>query len=206
MTEFDREVKSRKALVPSARRKKNGVKSKRCTMPFEYMTKKEIAKMNGELTSINLNKPYSMPEFKQFPETMQAEYLQNLVDKFDMSTVMPSKLLGCSISYANRIMRNLGIRIRANGKKSTKAQREAFDNFIKQGVNDEVEDASDEVEVKVEAEPAPVVKRGFVSPLSATLTHSGSVREVCEALVYALGAGSAGEFEITFKREVEPEC
>lgn len=212
MTEFDYDVKSRKALVPSARRRKNGVKSKKCTLPSEYLTKKERTALNGELTSINTNKVYSYKEFMDFPESLQAEYVRSLKERFDVTPNMLAKLMGCSGSTTARLMKSLGYNLSGHNSRSTPVQRLEFANFIKAGRNDQIEQAVE----KVVAPPVEVIPTqeftelkaspAFAAPLSATLCYSGKVRDVCEALCYALGADSCGDFEITFKREQEVEA
>lgn len=203
-TEFDRDVRERKSLVASARRKKNGLKSRKCTLPSDYMTKKEIESMNGELESINLNKPYGWEQLTRFPETLQREYIHSLRERFGVTTTMLAEMLGVGNSTANRFMRRLGFPVSAHNSRATSKQRIAFDAFInrKEAVAVEVEAVAEQT---VEPEPKPVVderrqQTAFASPLSATLSYSGRVRDICEALVYALGADSEGEFEIMFNR------
>lgn len=205
MTEFDYDVKSRKALVPSARRRKNGIKSKKCTLPSEYLTKKERTALNGELTSINTNKVYSYREFLEFPESLQAEYVRSLKERFDVTPNMLAELMNCSASTTNRLMKRLGYNLSNHDSRSTPVQRFEFANFIKNGHHDYVKDAVDEVaknQISVLEVTEPLAKIGctFAAPMSATLTYSGCVRDVCEALVYALGADSVGRFSVTFNR------
>jgi len=207
MTEFDYDVKSRKALVPSARRKRNGVKSKKCTLPSDYMTKKEKLAMNGELTSINTNRVYTYGEFMRFPESLQAEYVRSLKERFDVTPNMLAKLMGCSGSTTSRLMKNLGYDLSGHNSRSTPVQRLEFANFIKAGRNDQIEQAVEQVA----AQPVEVIPTqeftelkasttAFAAPMSATLGYEGRVRDVCEALVYALGADSVGRFSIIYTR------
>jgi hypothetical protein len=117
---------------------------------------------------------------------------------------MLAEMLGIGNSTANRFMRRLGFTVSAHNSRATAKQRIAFDAFInrKEAVAVEVETATEQT---VDPEPKPVVderrqQTAFASPLSATLSYSGNVRAVCEALVYALGADSDGDFEIVFNR------
>ena len=60
----------------SARYKKGGSKSKKCTLGHEYKTKKELDKMNGECKTWKLTKFYTWKEFKEMPDDIQVEYLK----------------------------------------------------------------------------------------------------------------------------------
>lgn len=66
----------------SARYKKGGSKSKKCTLGHEYKSKKELDKMNGEVKSWKMTDFYSWQEFKQMPEDIQVEYINHLLDTY----------------------------------------------------------------------------------------------------------------------------
>lgn len=82
MTDFDYEVLQKKRLAYSARHKVNGAKSRKCSLPSDRMTRKEREKMNGEIASVNLNKPMKWEEFKNLPLTLKTAYIDGLINKF----------------------------------------------------------------------------------------------------------------------------
>ena len=82
MNDFDYDVKEKKALIASARKRKSGIYSKKCTLPSEYLTKKEKEKMNGEVKSYDLKKFITYEELCTIPVDIQAEYLHRLQDKY----------------------------------------------------------------------------------------------------------------------------
>ena len=90
----------------SASKKKNGSKSKKCSLPSDNMTKKEIAKMSGPVQSWKMTEFYSWEEFKQMPKDIQAEYLNYVISKYGVgigtiSTVVFEKFHTTLVNYIN---------------------------------------------------------------------------------------------------------
>lgn len=82
---FIEDVKERKSIARGAFHKKGGAKSKKCTLPSDYLTRKEREKMNGEVKSWNLNEFYSWDEFKEMPSDIAAAYVSTLNQKHHVS-------------------------------------------------------------------------------------------------------------------------
>lgn len=219
MTEFDYDVKNRKALVPSARRKKNGCYSKKCTLPSDYMTERELKKMNGEVISINFGKAYSFKELNQFPLDLQREYVQNLRTKYCMSIRMFCMMSNVGEVTASKYFKDkLGLKL-DKGLQASQKQRREFRQFagLDQDEPQQVEHESQQeeqvkesvapqTEHKVEPKPeAPAKSWTWNPPLAAKLAYHGSTRDICEALISALGASSVGRFEIAFKADAQQE-
>lgn len=57
MNDFEKEVREKKSIASGARHRVNGSKSKRCTLPSDYLTPAQRKKLNGEVYTVNLNKP-----------------------------------------------------------------------------------------------------------------------------------------------------
>lgn len=79
---FYQDIKEKKSAARGAFHKKGGSKSKKCTLPSDYLTKKEREKMNGEVKTWKMNKFYIWQEFKQMPDDIQEAYLVSLVGKY----------------------------------------------------------------------------------------------------------------------------
>ena len=80
MNAFDSEVRERKRLVSSARHKKNGSKSKRCSLPSDHLTERQWKARCGEIMEYKLSSPVPWAEFKRYPRDIQEMYIQNMVD------------------------------------------------------------------------------------------------------------------------------
>lgn len=90
------DIKEKKKAGSGYRYKKNGSKSKKCTLPSDNLSKKEIEKMNGECKVYNLNKPMNYSNFCAMPFDLQIKYLEMLRDKFGANQTEISFMMGCN--------------------------------------------------------------------------------------------------------------
>ena len=94
---FHQQVKERGKMKTGARHKKNGCKSKKCTFPSDYLSRKEKAKLSGPVSSIKMNQPYrDFKSFKKLPAGLQREYFVNLIDNYGARNVDIADMLGVS--------------------------------------------------------------------------------------------------------------
>lgn len=77
--------KERSKMKTGAYHKKSGAKSKKCTLPYEYLSKKERKALDGIPTSWNMNWFYTWQQFKRMPKDLQIEYLENICSKYGCS-------------------------------------------------------------------------------------------------------------------------
>ena len=110
---FREDVKIRSKIKQSAIHKKNGSKSKKCTLPSDYLTASQKKKMNGECYSLKMNEPITdWKYFRSFPENLQVEYLNNLIKNYGARGCDLAQMLGISApalyavckSYSNPVM------------------------------------------------------------------------------------------------------
>lgn len=80
---YRQDIKEKKAAGRGIYSKKNGSKSKKCTLPSDYMTRKEKMAMNGEVMSYNPNSWYTWEEFKKLPMEYQIKYVNSLLLRYD---------------------------------------------------------------------------------------------------------------------------
>ena len=82
---FQQDIKEKKAAGRGAFHRKCGSKSKKCTLPHERLTKKELEKMNGEVMTYNPNAWYSWEEFMKLPDEYQTKYVNSLMTRYNCS-------------------------------------------------------------------------------------------------------------------------
>lgn len=86
-TSFDADVKMKKAIASSAKHRKSGSKSKKCTLPSDNLTIKEKNALNGETHTLNLNHAYAIEDLSVFSKQTQRDYLiylsKNVCDTFE---------------------------------------------------------------------------------------------------------------------------
>lgn len=85
MHDFDYDVMQKKRIARNAKYQKNGSKSKKCTLPYDYLTTKEKKALNGEVKTYCLSKPMKWDEFKAMPLNIQEEYILKLYEKYHVN-------------------------------------------------------------------------------------------------------------------------
>ena len=110
---YQEDVRTRSDIKKSAIHKKNGSKSKKCTLPSDYMTEGQKKKMNGRIYSMKMNEPITdWKYFRSFPENLQVEYLNNLIQNYGARGCDLAQMLGTSApalyavckSYSNPVI------------------------------------------------------------------------------------------------------
>ena len=95
MNDFDFDVLQKKRIARGAIHKRNGSKSRRCSLPSDNMTAAEWKRRNGEVKTYALNVPMSWPDFKSMPYDLQQQYIDNLQNRFNVSISKISTDLWC---------------------------------------------------------------------------------------------------------------
>lgn len=91
---FQEDIKERSKMKTGAFHKKSGAKSKKCTMPSDYLTPKQKKKLSGSVESISLAMPItSIKELRTYTESLQIEYLQNCITAYGARRIDLIKML-----------------------------------------------------------------------------------------------------------------
>ncbi len=90
---FNQTAKERKSVGTGAFHKKNGAKSKQCTLPSDYLTPAQKRKLNGPTVTWQMNSFYSYPEFKSMPDDIQEAYLVTIIKKYKVGMAAIAKEL-----------------------------------------------------------------------------------------------------------------
>lgn len=80
---FKSDVSEKKRIGNSAFTKKGGRGSRKCSLPSDYLTKKQLKERNGKVVSIKLNEPMSWNDFRHLSHDLQLEYIRNLKSKYE---------------------------------------------------------------------------------------------------------------------------
>lgn len=129
MNDFDYENMQKKITARGARHKKGGSKSRKCTMPSDYMTKAQKEALNGPFTTILLNQPMDWETFKGLSNTLKIKYIKNLQDTYHVSLSMLAKMFGCSSGSVRFQLDRLGIKTKAPSGKIPVARQAAWEAF-----------------------------------------------------------------------------
>lgn len=77
--------------------------------PSDFLTRKELNAMNGEVKSYNINSPMTWKDFKGLPDDIKIIYIKLLREKFDVPDARVAAMLGTSQQTFARYVAQLGI-------------------------------------------------------------------------------------------------
>ena len=81
---FDEDVRERRALVSSARRRIGGSRSRRCSLPSDGLSAAQRGRLNGPVRTYALGRPMSWEQFSEMPPDLQRQYLARLRERFGL--------------------------------------------------------------------------------------------------------------------------
>ena len=149
-------IEKKKIAHSSHNRKTHCGKGGRVKFPSDYLSKKELKAMNGDVKSYNLNKPMTWEEFRRMPQDLQIMYIKKLRNEFGVPDIVLSKAMGVCKSSFSKAMRDLNLSLGksagATGKQwlhSEKSSKfyEYWNKFNKKEAADIEETETKEVEV-----------------------------------------------------------
>lgn len=82
MNTYQETIAERKAMLSGARHKKNGSKSKKCSLPSDHLTPAQMRKLNGPVATYSINRPMPWHSFKQMPVDLQQEHIDYIQNRF----------------------------------------------------------------------------------------------------------------------------
>ena len=104
-------IEKKKIAHSSHNRKTHCGKGGRVKFPSDYLSKKELKAMNGEVKSYNLNKPMTWEEFRSMPQDLQIMYIKKLRNEFGVPDSVLGKAMGICRSSFSKAMRDLNLSI-----------------------------------------------------------------------------------------------
>lgn len=132
MNDFDYDVLQKKRLARNALAKKNGSRSKKCTLPSDYLTAKQWKERNGEVVTVKMNRPLDWKSFKKLSHSLQVEYLNKQIKEYGCNAQDMAKMFDVNSStffsyyYRNGLKANF-----ARGSKGmSKEQRKMWELFL----------------------------------------------------------------------------
>lgn len=103
-------------------------KPRKCTLPSDYLTAAQKKRLNGEVSTVNLDRPMKWAEFKALAPDVQTMYINGLVSKYGISVGALPEMFGVSrATVYNHSRKNWGLR-----SSMTQGAREAFREFCGQ--------------------------------------------------------------------------
>lgn len=75
--------------------------------PSDFMTRKELKAMNGDVISYRMNDPLSWDEFKELPNDLKGTYIQTLRDKFNVPDCELAAMFDVSLTKLTLYLKDL---------------------------------------------------------------------------------------------------
>ena len=167
-------IEKKKIAHSSHNRKTHCGKGGRVKFPSDYLSKKELKAMNGEIKSYNLNKPMTWKEFRSMPQDLQIMYIKKLRNEFGVPDIVLGKAMGVCKSSFSKAMKDLNLSLGKsagatskqwlNSEKNLKFS-EYWNKFNKEKAveEDNIEDEAEDVEEKNVNEEAEDVEETDIS-------------------------------------------
>ena len=217
---FQQTSRERKRIGAGAYARKNGSRTKKCTLPSDNMTAGQIKKRNGEIMQYKLNQPMKWKEFKSMPEDLQKEYIQKLASEKKARAKDVAEMLGIHKNYLSDYARTLFQGETPFTGTHQVNQSQEWRDFIEGNITTPEEKKNEEVNSLGErSEEAETANERVKQPKSAETTermkikkgyicYEGRPQEVFSKLILGLNPEQTYGFEILFyaqKEEVKKE-
>lgn len=224
MNDFEYDVYRKKRVAHGAKNRKNGSKSKRCSLPSDNMTKKQWEERCGEVVSYNLAKPMTWDEFRKLPVHIQKEYLLNLIEKHSASARDISQMLGTSTSNFSHYCKRKEFGLAFSSKPGPKGVEPAFQDFCARAVQaaKELEAAEKQTQSPAKAadedipcgQPEPFhthLRTMKLTEFSMRFCGPADLDNICNSLRLAIQNGVDADIRVHFHalpppREASPGC
>lgn len=201
MNDFDYDVRQRKALVSSARRRINGSKRKKCSLPSDNLTPGQLAKLSGPCVSVRMNEPMDYSTFRTLTSDLKKEYLLNLQERFRASQNQTAKMMGCAQSVISRVYKELGISAKLPGAslEERSEKKKAWEAFLgKLEPSDNVSpgpelDTTEAEDIEIENQKPRLTIR---SQKTVMVRNCGNPEDLLQILMN-LRPGETADYEIT---------
>lgn len=215
MHDFDYDAMQKKRIARGASRMKRGSKSKKCTLPSDYLTDAQKRRLNGPVSTYKLDEPMSWESFKAMPEDLQKKYILRLQENYGANDEMIGKMFKKSDTIALRLRNTLNIKPLGNCKLNRKekairdAKWDAFCNGVVGGKpgelekveNKDVEESYDEINDFV-GFGDPEVEEPIKAPEQIEIEEMDPIKESVEESVKTPEKEKSVDFLMTEKLNV----
>ena len=194
MHDFDYDAMQKKRIAHGASHMKRGSKSKKCTLPSDYLTAAQKRRLNGPVSTYKLDEPMGWESFKAMPEDLQKQYILNLQNTYQANDKMIGKMFGKSDVTVGEYRKKLGINSIGKSKMTRdevgirNIKWDAFCNGVVGGKpgepkkfdNNEIEEPHDEIDDFVGFSD-PEVEEPVKAPEQIEIKEMGLIEEPVKA-------------------------
>lgn len=158
-------------------------------LPSDYMTKKELNAMNGEVITYPMNDPLTWAEFKKLPDDIKCLYIKAVVQRYDVPIASIAEMFGVHHTHLRKELHRIGFAQENRGRRAwAKDDKEAFYAWA-HCVPVQKEKAPEKpAEKPTEGETKPKAR---LVPGCGEMTFSGKADEALETILAILGGAEA---------------
>lgn len=193
---FIQDVKEKKITARSSYNRKTHNGKSGCTLPHEYMSKKELESMNSEIETYRLNDPLTWQEYKAMPDDIRAIYIKAIRQRYNAPDSQIAKMMGAPQQTFSHEIRRLSIS-KGKGKQGS-WDKEGFFAW-RHGVI--APTSSTEGSEAQQAEIICEKKAEKAIPCAGSMTFSGNADTALETVKAILG-GAAVNITVTWETAV----
>ena len=215
MHDFDYDAMQKKRIARGASYMKRGSKSKKCTLPSDYLTAAQKRRLNGPVSTYKLDEPMNWESFKAMPEDLQKKYILNLQETYQANDKMIAKLFGKSDVTVGEHRKRLGLKPTGKSRMTRDevavrdAKWDAFCNGVVGGKpgepkkieNNEIEELHDEIDDFV-GFGDPEIEEPVKAPEQIEIEEIEPIEEPVEEPVKAPEKEKSVDFLMTEKLDV----
>lgn len=188
MNDFDYDVMQKKRTASGARHRICGSKSRKCTLPQDAMTPKQLQERNGKMKTYDLSKPMKWRDFTSMPDDLRNEYIGKLRDRFNVSTHCLADMFGTSQNTVYMHLKKMGADLSRH--RMSVEQAVEWSNFINSENSIPKEKPAEDAGAPVEKETQAKID-GFCAVgcllENGTLTFTGRAPDIAIRLMKFLG-------------------
>lgn len=183
------DVREKAITARSARRTRTHCgKGGAVKLPSDYLTRKELNAMNGEVKSYRLNDPMTWKEFKMLPDDVKVLYITQIRSKWNTPDNEIAKMLGICKETMIRCVTDLGINKGKKGGGKWEWDKDgfyawAFGTPLEVKTANEVEPAPDAIAAAREETKLPVeaFEKHPANEESVTVEELAKKKTCCES-------------------------
>lgn len=209
MNTYQETIAERKSMANSARRRVNGSKSRKCSLPSDNLTPAQKRKLNGPCVTYAINRPMDWETFKAMPKDLKADHISYIQTRFEVGVAtIGQTVFGIAQPTLRAYLANNGIHYDAHHRSSA-AKVMALRNWVNEVEEEPViaaptttpECAEPEPDrnpcdaTETDNKPSELVFRGI------SLSLLGEESAVLEAIRLAITGFGRVSVEINIKKE-----
>lgn len=135
MNDFEYDSMQKKKIA--RQEKYHNRRKKGCVLPSDYLTDAQKRKLNGEVFTVDMNKPITYAEYKRLPKSLQEDYYNNLVETYGIGNPSIARMMGIAEATLRQHTDRMGLDLKRIVGKPSYAKMVRFEEFCNQAEEQE---------------------------------------------------------------------